>query len=311
MGEPLRTLETPDERTLAYATWGDPEGFPVLGLHGTPGCRLNRWPNEDVYTRAGIWYVTHDRAGYGRSDRHHGRSVADEVADVAALADELRLDRFGVTGGSGGGPHSLACAALLPERVVRAICVVGVAPFGAPGLEEDDWLAGMDNENVKEVRKALAGEDVLTPSLETLQKQWEERVAVDPSTVLDDFDLSESDRAELARPEAQERIRETTFEQNVNGVGGWVDDDLAILKPWGFDVGTISVPVLVRYGLTDVLVPPAHGDWIAASVPGCLVEIETSAGHLGENPEEQIAADARWLSEGIPPEGAQPQSHSL
>jgi len=311
VGEPLRTLETPDERTLAYATWGDPEGFPVLGLHGTPGCRLNRWPNEDVYTRAGIWYVTHDRAGYGRSDRHHGRSVADEVADVAALADELRLDRFGVTGGSGGGPHSLACAALLPERVVRAICVVGVAPFGAPGLEEDDWLAGMDNENVKEVRKALAGEDVLTPSLETLQKQWEERVAVDPSTVLDDFDLSESDRAELARPEAQERIRETTFEQNVNGVGGWVDDDLAILKPWGFDVGTISVPVLVRYGLTDVLVPPAHGDWIAASVPGCLVEIETSAGHLGENPEEQIAADARWLSEGIPPEGAQPQSHSL
>jgi pimeloyl-ACP methyl ester carboxylesterase len=311
VGEPLRTLETPDGRTLAYATWGDPEGFPVLGLHGTPGCRLNRWPNEDVYARAGIWYVTHDRAGYGRSDRHHGRSVADEVADVAALADALGLDRFGVTGGSGGGPHSLACAALLPERVVRAICVVGVAPFGAPGLEEDDWLAGMDNENVKEVRKALAGEDVLTPSLETLQKQWEERVAVDPSTVLDDFDVSESDRAELARPEAQERIRETTFEQNVNGVGGWVDDDLAILKPWGFDVGTISVPVLVRYGLTDVLVPPAHGDWIAANVPGCLVEIETSAGHLGENPEQQIAADARWLSEGIPPEGAQTQPHSV
>ena len=311
MGEPLRTLETPDGRTLAYATWGDPEGFPVLGLHGTPGCRLNRWPNEDVYARAGIWYVTHDRAGYGRSDRHHGRSVADEVADVAALADALGLDRFGVTGGSGGGPHSLACAALLPERVVRAICVVGVAPFGAPGLEEDDWLAGMDNENVKEVRKALAGEDVLTPSLETLQKQWEERVAVDPSTVLDDFDVSESDRAELARPEAQERIRETTFEQNVNGVGGWVDDDLAILEPWGFDVDTISVPVLVRYGLTDVLVPPAHGDWIAANVPGCLVEIETSAGHLGENPEQQIAADARWLSEGIPPEGAQTQPHSV
>jgi pimeloyl-ACP methyl ester carboxylesterase len=311
VGEPLRTLETPDGRTLAYATWGDPEGFPVLGLHGTPGCRLNRWLNEDVYARAGIWYVTHDRAGYGRSDRRHGRSVADEVADVAALADELGLDRFGVTGGSGGGPHSLACAALLPERVVRAICVVGVAPFGAPGLEKDDWLAGMDNQNVKEVRKALAGEDVLTPSLETLQKQWEERVAVDPSTVLDDFDLSESDRAELARPEAQERIRETTFEQNVNGVGGWVDDDLAILKPWGFDVGTISVPVLVRYGLTDVLVPPAHGDWIAANVPGCLVEIETSAGHLGENPEEQIAADARWLSEGIPPEGARAQSEAL
>lgn len=311
MGERLRTLETPDGRTLAYATWGDPHGFPVLALHGTPGCRLNRWPNEDVYARAGIWYVTHDRAGYGQSDRRHDRSVADEVADVVSLADELGLDRFGVTGGSGGGPHSLACAALLPERVVRAICVVGVAPFGAPGLEQGDWLEGMDDQNVKEVRNALAGEEVLTPSLETEQRKLEERVAVDPSTVLEDFELSESDRVELARPEVQDLLRETISEQNVHGVGGWVDDDLAFLKPWGFDVASISVPVLVRYGLTDVLVPPAHGEWLAANVPGCLVEIETSAGHLGANPEQQIASDARWLSEGIPPDGAHAQSEAL
>jgi pimeloyl-ACP methyl ester carboxylesterase len=311
LGERLRTLETPDGRTLAFATWGDPDGFPVLSLHGTPGSRLNRWPNEDVYRRAGIWYVTHDRAGYGQSDRRRGRSVADEVEDVAALADALGLDRFGVTGGSGGGPHSLACAALLPARVVRAVCVVGVAPFGAPGLEEDDWLAGMDDSNVREVRKALAGEDELTPSLEQLQKEMEERVSVDPATVLDDFELSDSDRAELGRPEVQELIRETIVEQNVNGVGGWVDDDLAFVKPWGFDVTSISVPVLVRYGLTDVLVPPAHGEWLAAHVPGCLVEIESSAGHLGQDPEQQIASDARWLSEGIPPEGARAQSEAL
>jgi len=77
--------------------------------------------------------------------------VADEAADVAALADELGFDRFGVTGGSGGGPHVLACAALIPDRVVRAICIVGVAPWGTPGLERDEWFAGMDPENVKEV----------------------------------------------------------------------------------------------------------------------------------------------------------------
>lgn len=205
----------------------------------------------------------------------------------------------------------LACAALLPERVVRAVCVVGLAPFGAAGLEQDDWLAGMDEANVREVRKALEGEEALRPSLEHLQRQAEERVAVDPSTVLDDFELSESDRAELARPEVQELLRETTFEQNVNGVGGWLDDDLAFFKPWGFDVRTISVPVLVRYGLTDVLVPPAHGEWLAANVPGCLVEIETSAGHLGADPELQIASDARWLSEGIPPEAAHAQPATL
>ena len=311
MGERLRTLETPDGRTLAYATWGDPSGFPILSLHGTPGCRFGRWPNEELYIRLGVFVVTHDRAGYGRSDRHHGRCVADEAADVAALADELELDRFGVTGGSGGGPHVLACAALLPDRVVRAVCAVGVAPFGSAGLEQDEWLAGMDEENVKEIRWALAGEDVLAPELAAEHKRVEERVAADPSTILDGFELSESDRAELERPEAKQVIRESVAELAVNGVGGWVDDDLAFLQPWGFDVSAVAVPVLIRYGLTDVLVPPAHGEWLAANVPGCIVEAEASAGHLGENPEEQIAGDARWLAEGIAPAGSRTPSQAV
>jgi len=311
VGEPLRTLETPDGRTLAYATWGDPEGFPILSLHGTPGCRLNRWPNEDVYVGAGAYFVTHDRAGYGRSDRHHGRNIADEAADVEALADELGFDRFGVSGGSGGGPHALACAALLADRVVRAVCTVGVAPLGSPGLSEDDWLAGMDPENVKEFRWAQAGEEVLTPELERLQKRGEERVGVDPSSILDEFDLSEADRAQLARPEAMQVIREATLEEAANGVGGWVDDNLAILQPWGFDVASISVPVLIRYGLTDVLVPAAHGEWLAANVPGCIVEVDDTGGHLGTDPEVEIAANARWLREGIAPEGARMPSQAL
>jgi pimeloyl-ACP methyl ester carboxylesterase len=270
-------------------------------LHGTPGCRLNRWPREELYTELGVCFVTHDRAGYGRSDRNHGRSVVDEVADVRALADELGLDRFGVTGGSGGGPHALACAALLPDRVVRATCDVGVAPLGTPGLERDDWLAGMDPENLKEFGWAVAGEDVLTRELEALQKTLEARVTVDPSTILQDFDLSESDRAELARPEIADLIRETTFEYALNGVGGWVDDDLAVLKPWGFDVADISVPVLVRYGLTDVFVPPAHGAWLAANVPGCIVKVNEEAGHLGADPEQEIAENVRWLRDGVAP----------
>jgi pimeloyl-ACP methyl ester carboxylesterase len=304
MGEPLRTLQTPDGRTLAYATWGEPDGFPVLALHGTPGCRLNRWPKDEVYIRNGVHLVTHDRAGYGRSDRNRGRTVADEAGDVAALADELGLDRFGVIGGSGGGPHVLACAALLPDRVVRAACVVGVAPFGSAGLDEDEWLAGMDPQNVKEFNWARAGEDVLVPELEREHREAEERVAEDPSRLLEGFELSESDRAEMARPEAMQVIRESTFEEAVNGVGGWADDDLAFLEPWGFDVAAISVPVLIRYGLTDVLVPPAHGEWLAANVPGCIVDVSESAGHLGADPEEQIARDARWLRDGVAPESA-------
>jgi pimeloyl-ACP methyl ester carboxylesterase len=304
VGEPLRTLDLPDGRTLAFAVWGDPDGYPVFGLHGTPGCRLGRWPHEELFVELGVCFVTHDRAGYGRSHRNHGRRVVDAVADVRALADELGFDRFGLGGGSGGGPHALACAALLPDRVLRAICDVGVAPLGAPGLEQDAWLAGMDAENIKEFGWAVAGEDVLTRELEALQQLFEQRAAVDPSTVLQDFDMSESDRAEMARPEVMEIIRESTFERAVNGVGGWVDDDLAFLQPWGFDVEDISVPVLVRYGMTDVFVPPAHGEWLAANIPGCIVKVNDVAGHLGANPEEEIAENARWLTAGVAPDGS-------
>jgi pimeloyl-ACP methyl ester carboxylesterase len=310
VGESIRTLDLSDGRTLAFAVWGDTGGFPILSLHGTPGCRLGRWPREELYVELGVCFVTHDRAGYGRSDRHHGRRVVDVVADVRALADELGFDRFGLSGGSGGGPHALACAALLPDRVVRAICDVGVAPLGTPGLEQDAWLAGMDEENIKEFGWALSGEDVLTNELEALQHRLEERAAVDPSTILDDFDLSESDRAELARPEVMQIIRESTFEWAVNGVGGWVDDDLAVLRPWGFDLADISVPVLIRYGMADVLVPPAHGEWLAGNVPGCIVKINEGAGHLGASPEEEIAENARWLSAGMAPDGTRPLQES-
>jgi pimeloyl-ACP methyl ester carboxylesterase len=302
VSESLEITVADDGREVAYAVWGDRSGFPVMSLHGTPGCRLNRWPHEDLYERLGICLITHDRAGYGRSTRRRGRSVADEVDDVRLLADVLGLETFGVQGGSGGGPHALACAALLPDRVSRAICVVGVAPVGSPGLDRDAWLAGQDPENVKEFGWAEAGEDVLARELEREQAGMMERVAEDPTMVLGDFELSESDRSQLARPEMIQVVREATAEQAVNGVWGWVDDDLAIIGPWGFDVGTIAVPVLVRYGRTDVLVPPAHGDWLAANVPGCVVVIDDVAGHLGSDPVQEITENVRWLRDGVPPD---------
>ena len=301
MAEPPPTITTPDGRRVAFAVWGEPAGFPVMSLHGTPGCRLQRWPDDELYRGLGVCVVTHDRAGYGQSTRRPGRNIADEADDVAALADHLGFERFAVQGGSGGGPHALACAALLPDRVVRAVCDVGVAPLGSPGLERDAWLAGQDPENVKEFGWAEAGEDVLSVELERCQADLARRVAVDPASLLDGFELSESDRAQLARSELAEMIRESTVEQAAHGVWGWVDDDLAVLGPWGFDTADVAVPVLVRYGLADVLVPPAHGEWLAANVPGCIVAVEAGAGHFGSDPEREIAENMRWLRDGAPP----------
>jgi pimeloyl-ACP methyl ester carboxylesterase len=273
-----QVASAPDGRTLTFAEWGDPEGFPVFLLHGTPESRLGRHYDESKYAEVGARVITYDRPGYGGSDRRPGRSVVDCVGDVSAIADTLGIERFAVSGASGGGPHALAVAARLSERVSRAACVVGIAPHP---IEDFDWFDGMDPLNVQEFRWALQGEEVLVPELEREAAQVLERVAADPAQLLgDEWGLSEADRAELARPERGDVIRQDMAEAFRRGVWGWVDDDLCFAKGWGFDVGEIRVPTRIIYGLTDVLVPPRHGEWLARNVPNAEVAAEESLGHL-------------------------------
>jgi pimeloyl-ACP methyl ester carboxylesterase len=290
-----RTVTLPDGRALGYAEWGDPNGHPVVTIHGTPGCRLNRHPSNELMASTGARFITYDRAGYGLSDRLRGRTVNDCVADITALVDALGIGEFAVTGGSGGGPHCLAVAAALPDRVTRAACVVGVAPYDALGA--DAWFAGMDPENVKEFGWALAGEDVVHAELVVVQHEMQERVANDPSTLLGDFDLPEADKLVLARTDMQQVIREAIPEQARNGVWGWVDDDLAFTLPWGFDPATIRIPTAVWWGAEDVLVPPAHGEWIARTVPNALPRVDRSGGHLAD-PDTELLLLADWLLNG-------------
>jgi pimeloyl-ACP methyl ester carboxylesterase len=275
-----------------FAEWGDPDGVPVFVLHGTPGCRLGRHPDADLMRSTGARIITCDRPGYGGSDRQRGRVVVDCVEDVTAIADALGVDRFAVVGGSGGGPHALAVAALLGHRVTRAICEVGVAPFEAL----DDWFAGMDPENVKEFGWAVEGEERLAAELATEDLKIRQTVISDPGAVLDQFDLSDSDREVLARRDFADLLREVFLEQTRNGVGGWVDDDLAFVRPWGFDPATITVPTLVKYGTSDVLVPPSHGAWIARTVPGAEVKL-SELGHLGD-PDVDLVESMAWLTAG-------------
>ena len=218
----------------------------------------------------------------------------DCVPDVAAIADHLGIDRFSVTGGSGGGPHSLAVAARLGPRVVRCRCAVGVAPYG---LDDLDFFDGMDPLNVTEFSWALEGEQRLVPELDRELREMGERVAVDPSALLgDDWALDEADRAVLGRADMGAIIQESTADLVRGGVWGWVDDDLAFMRPWGFDLAEIAVPVQVRYGARDVLVPAAHGAWLGRNVPGAEVVVEQSEGHLGDP--DQVVERMRWLVDG-------------
>lgn len=278
VGERSQIVTAADGRSLRVAHWGDLGGTPILSLHGTPGSRLSRHPNEEAVREAGLHLVTYDRPGYGASDRAAGRQVVDCVDDVEAIMDALGVARIAVTGRSGGGPHALAVAARLPDRVAVAECVVGAAPFHSDGL---DWTAGMDPENIVEFGWARQGEQVLHDQLVRLAAADLERMTADPAQVFsDDWQLADSDRQILGRDDVQRVLVEATQEALRPGVWGWVDDDLAFINPWGFELSEIRVPVTIRYGSQDVMVPAAHGAWLAENVPDAVVVVDAGEGHL-------------------------------
>jgi len=292
-------IQTPDGRTLAVAEWGDPDGLPFIAMHGTPGGRITYWEDPTIYARHGLRRVTYDRPGYGESTRHEGRSIADVVADVAAITDALGIDRFVVSGGSGGGPHCLATAALMPDRVIRCLAQVSIAPYPSEGL---DWLDGMTQGNIDEFSAAMEGEEPMRAIAERERQTTLARLAEGRADFLGDtYELSEADKAQMAKH------RSIVADQLSNGlapgVDGWVDDMLAFVKPWGFDVSSIRVPIGVKFGRTDNLVPPAHGDWLAAHIPNAVVDAHEAAGHGGDDAEVEhlhawIAGEVSDLSAG-------------
>jgi pimeloyl-ACP methyl ester carboxylesterase len=291
MDKQVQRVTAPDGRRLTAAEWGDPAGWPVFFLHGTPGSRFSRHPDEDLVRSAQVRMITYDRPGYGGSARQPGRTVAACAADVAAIADDLGIGRFAVAGGSGGGPHALAVAALLSHRVSRAACVGGVAPYPALG---DAFFAGMDPQNVTEFGWALRGEAPLAAGLQEKAVHRKQQAAAGPAQVLAKFDLPEADQKVLARDDFAAMFRQTLAEELRQGVVGWVDDDLALVSAWGFDPAAIAVPTQVWYGTRDVLVPPGHGEWIARTVPGATVRLN-ELGHMGD-PDADLRDLLGWLT---------------
>jgi len=264
----------PDGRRLDMRVTGPADGLPLVFHHGTPAAAPPIRALERAAHARGLRLVTSSRPGCGSSTRQPGRSVVDVVADTDALLAALGADRCLTMGWSGGGPHSLACAARL-GAAAAVLVIAGAAPYDADGL---DWMPGMGEQNVVEYSVAVQGEDRLRPYLDELAPLLRNIRSADIFASMQSL-LPEVDQAALTGEFAEDMaagIRETLR----SGVDGWLDDDLAFVKPWGFSLAEISVPVAIWQGSADLMVPVAHGQWLASRLPDASVHLEEGEGHL-------------------------------
>jgi pimeloyl-ACP methyl ester carboxylesterase len=269
------SLRLADGRSLDVEVSGPAGRTPLVVHHGTPGERSQYPPFAGAAAARGLRYVSYSRPGYGGSSRQPGRAVADCAADTAAILAHLGVGRCYTVGASGGGPHALACAALLPDQVLACATVAGAGPFGAEDL---DFLAGMGRENHEEFGAALAGEAELQGYLEREAESLADLTGEQVAAALGDL-VSPVDAAALTGGFAA--YVATSFHQALaSGIWGWFDDDLAFTRPWGFDLDRIGGPVAVWQGGQDRMVPFAHGQWLAAHLPSARARLLPEEGHL-------------------------------
>lgn len=270
-----KLIPMPDGRDIDVLTTGPQDGFPLLVHGGTPSGLVVDTKLAAAARDRGLRFVLTARPGYEGSTPRPGRRVADVAADVAVVLDAFGAEEFVSIGMSGGGPHSLACAALLPGRCLAAASVAGVGPYGVEGL---DFLAGMGAENVEEFGLAERGADALTPYLERAATAMREVTGEQVAAALGGL-ISGADAAVLTGEFAAEIA--ATFRAAIReGVAGWRDDDLAFAADWGFSLDALAGRVAIWQGDQDRMVPFAHGQWLAAHIPGARVHLEPGAGHL-------------------------------
>jgi pimeloyl-ACP methyl ester carboxylesterase len=286
-------VSTTGGRILRYQEAGDHAGYPILLLHGTPGSRIGPRPRVNQLYGLGVRLISYDRPGYGGSSRDAGRRVADCAADVARIADHLGLDEFAVVGRSGGGPHALACAALLPDRVARAAVLVSFAPDDAD--DDLDWFSGMNDANTRDF--ATADERSLVESLRVRA----DRTRRHPASLLDSL------RDHISAPDLRV-VGDVTFERLLlasyaeatrPGPWGWVDDALALRRPWGFELASIRQRVLLWHGAEDNVVPASHTRWLARRIPTAELRVQTGSAHFGAM--EILPSILSWLVQEDPP----------
>lgn len=263
-------MQLGDWRTLAWTEWGEPGGWPVVLLHGTPGSRL-QCPDVDATEAAGARLIVPDRPGYGRSDPRAGLTLLNWADDFAELADHLELPPCPVIGWSGGGVYALACAYRLPERVAS----VGLAACPGPVTEVPRALDGSSPEwrAAYELfqRDRAAGIEAIARRHESFHGDvWQ----------LFAGEFPEADAPLLARPDVQETMRTLVNESARQGPVGLVDDDVTEASPAGFSVADIKQEVHLWIGGADDWVPRSHADYFLATIPRTTLVTFAGGGHL-------------------------------
>ena len=275
MTSPLvESLELSDGRHLDVYVSGPPGGTPLVSHHGTPGSGLVGHHMERAAHERDLRLVTMSRPGYGTSSRHRGRRVVDVVADTAEVLAWLGADRCLTAGASGGGPHALACAARL-AGVVGCLVIAGAAPSDAVGLE---WMQGMGQDNIDEFTAALEGEGPLRTFLEAIEDDFRDITAQSIVTAMSSV-LPDVDKTVLSEELGQDVAR-SMREAVKTSIDGWLDDDLAFARPWGFELEEITAPTMIWQGDLDLMVPYTHGQWLASALPHATAHLVAGEGHL-------------------------------
>ncbi|MDX1511590.1 MAG: alpha/beta fold hydrolase [Nitriliruptorales bacterium] len=274
MSTEVELFELPSGRVIEVLDTGPDDGQAFVFHFGTPGVAAAFPPLIAAAGERGLRTIIMSRPGYRDSTRDPARVVADVAADTASVLDGLGAATFICAGWSGGGPHALACSALLRERCLGTATIAGVAPYGADGL---DWLEGMGPENVEEFTAALAGEEQLRAFLEKEKAAYADVQGPDIAAALGGL-VSEVDKAALTGDFADFMAANMRAAVG-SSIEGWLDDDLAFTRPWGFDLADVG-PVSIWQGAEDRMVPPAHGRWLAEHVPGARVHLYDKHGHL-------------------------------
>ena len=279
-------VQTADGRTLAVEDAGDRAGRPVLVHVGTPNSRHLYGRTVADATARGLRLISYDRPGYGESTPQPGRAMADCVSDVRAICASLGIDRLAMWGLPGGGPHLLACAALLPDLVTAAASLCSPAPYDAEGL---DWFAGFSPAAVEEVR--LMSDDPAAARA-TFEEERQHYLATSPAELARELQ-SHSPHADLAFLTDESACMQQALAAGIEG--SW-DDCVAQVTPCGFDLARISVPVLLLHGRQDKSVPVGHGEWLAAHIPGVQARLLDNEGH-GTLRENRIGDVHAWLTQ--------------